>query len=76
MKKVLPIKKQEERAKLIAPFFQFLKTEKSFLDDIEKIRIKYGISKHEKSTQNIPLHLLHQKYWNRDISSVATVKYY
>ena len=76
MKKILPIKEQEERARLIAPFFQFLKTEKYFLDDIEKIRIKYGISKQEKSTHNVPLHLLHQKYWNPDISSVATVKYY
>lgn len=78
MRKRYPIDKeeQERRAKLIAPLFQFLKTEKGFLDDIESIRIKYGISKKEKGIYSLPIHLLNQRYWKPDFSSMATVKYY
>lgn len=78
MRKRYPIdkKEQERRAKLIAPLFQYLKSEQGFLDDIEIIRVKYGISKTKTGTHNIPIHLLNQKYWKRDISSVATVKHY
>ena len=78
MRKRYPIdkKEQERRAKLIVPFFQYLRYEKRFLNDVEAIRIKYGISKKEKGTYDVPLYLLNQKYWRNDINSMAVVKDY
>ncbi|MBP7806210.1 hypothetical protein KA057_00860 [Candidatus Gracilibacteria bacterium] len=68
---------QERRARLVAPYFQYLNfKESSFLVDVENIRVKYGISQSKTAVHNMPLHLLSQKYWNRDISSMATVKSY
>ncbi len=76
MKKYISLEEQEKRAKLIMPLFQLLKTEKIFLDEIECVRIKYGISKKEKGIHNVPIHLLSQEYWKPNISSVATVNHY
>ncbi len=77
MKKMLSVEEQERRARLISPYFRFLNFKDSaFLVDVENMRVKYGISSARPAINNIPLHLLHQKYWNRDFSSMVNVKSY
>ncbi len=78
MRKRYPIdkKEQERRAKLIAPFFQYLRSSKHFYEDIEIIRVKYWISRVTPALEHVPIHLLSQPYWNREFESMKIVKKY
>lgn len=77
MKRHIGTEEQERRARLIAPYFRFLNFKDSaFLVDVENLRIKYGVSNLKPAVHNIPLHLLHQKYWSRDFNSMVHVKSY
>ncbi len=76
MKRVLTLKEQEKRARLIAPFFQYLRTSKQFYEDTEVIRVKYWISRATPALEHVPVHLLSQPYWNREFESMKIVKHY
>ncbi len=66
-------KEQLKRAKLISPFFKYLKGNKSFLKDVEDLRIKYGIRKTVEMTYKIPTTLLNQEFWDPNNDSMHIV---
>jgi hypothetical protein len=66
-------KEQLKRAKLISPFFKYLKGNKSFLKDVEDLRIKYGIRKTVEMTYKIPTTLLNQEFWDPDYDTMSIV---
>lgn len=75
MKKFLSIEEQKIRARLIAPFFLFLRIDKEFVKSVKNIRTKFGIPTANLGKQNVPIHILNLKYWRPDITSRATLRH-
>lgn len=67
---------QFHRARLISPYFDFLRHYEPFLKDIERIRDKYCSRNTEKESEKVPLILLYQEFWDPNNESMQVVLTY
>lgn len=66
---------QEERARLVSPFFNFLAQDPTFLKDAEALRSEYGLGGSPEN-RKIPQDAIAVNYWEPDFEAAETLRRY